>query len=95
MEDMYLSGKGSHSDGTLNLLLGKSFGNRVGIVTIKPTSIGVVIDGEVGISTSPSYFFRYNCGLFVLTASEIFCGASSLGGQDRKLLEYLRYTYLW
>jgi hypothetical protein len=37
---------------------------------------------------------NYNCGLFVLVACEIYCGASSPGPNERALLQYLRYRYL-
>eukprot|EP00644_Phytophthora_capsici_P019284 jgi/Phyca11/132892/e_gw1.255.8.1 len=36
----------------------------------------------------------YNCGLFVLVAFEMFCGANVPGKRSRSLLQYLRYRYL-
>ncbi|EGZ30736.1 hypothetical protein PHYSODRAFT_324050 [Phytophthora sojae] len=36
----------------------------------------------------------YNCGIYVLNAFEIFCGAEPLGHLDKKTLQCLRYRYL-
>ncbi|KAE9080927.1 hypothetical protein PF010_g22202 [Phytophthora fragariae] len=36
----------------------------------------------------------YNCGIYVLIAFEIFCGAEPLGHLDKKTLQCLRYRYL-
>ncbi|ETP53737.1 hypothetical protein F442_01382 [Phytophthora nicotianae P10297] len=36
----------------------------------------------------------YNCGVYVLLAFEIFCGAEPLGHVDKKTLQCLRYRYL-
>ncbi|ETM36636.1 hypothetical protein L914_16720 [Phytophthora nicotianae] len=36
----------------------------------------------------------YNCGIYVLLAFEISCGAQPLGHLDKKTLQYLRYRYL-
>ncbi|KAG3077192.1 hypothetical protein PC121_g7490 [Phytophthora cactorum] len=37
----------------------------------------------------------YNCGVYVLLAFEMFCGAESLGHLDKKSLQCLRYRYLY
>ncbi|KAG2940958.1 hypothetical protein PC117_g10382 [Phytophthora cactorum] len=36
----------------------------------------------------------YNCGVYVLLASKVFCGAEPLGRLDKKTLQCLRYRYL-
>ncbi|KAG3008492.1 hypothetical protein PC116_g13767 [Phytophthora cactorum] len=37
----------------------------------------------------------YNCGVYVLLAFEMFCGAEPLGHLDKKSLQCLRYRYLY
>ncbi|ETK88635.1 hypothetical protein F441_07280 [Phytophthora nicotianae CJ01A1] len=36
----------------------------------------------------------YNCGIYVLLAFEMFCGAEPLGHLDKKTLQCLHYRYL-
>ncbi|KAE8962565.1 hypothetical protein PR001_g29489 [Phytophthora rubi] len=36
----------------------------------------------------------YNCGVYVLLAFELFCGAEPLGYLSKKTLQWLRYRYL-
>ncbi|KAF1783777.1 hypothetical protein GQ600_12557 [Phytophthora cactorum] len=36
----------------------------------------------------------YNCGVYVLLAFKVFCGAEPLGHLDKKTLQCLRYRYL-
>ncbi|KAG1702270.1 hypothetical protein DVH05_010060 [Phytophthora capsici] len=37
---------------------------------------------------------NYNCGIYMLVAFEIFCGAESLSLLSKKEIQYLRYRYL-
>jgi hypothetical protein len=48
-----------------------------------------IYDSGLGIQTD-----NYNCGIYVLLAFEIFCGAEPLRLVDRRLLQCMRYRYL-
>ncbi|KAI9980283.1 hypothetical protein PInf_026464 [Phytophthora infestans] len=54
----------------------------------KPARVRAFESG-LGVQTD-----SYNCGIYVLLAFEMFCGAEPLGYLDKKTLQCLRYRYL-
>ncbi|ETI31934.1 hypothetical protein F443_21166 [Phytophthora nicotianae P1569] len=64
------------------------------LVHLLPTSVQTpfrvrVFDSGLGVQTD-----SYNCGIYVLLAFEMFCGAEPLGYVDKKTLQCLWYRYL-
>ncbi|KAE9296880.1 hypothetical protein PR003_g23647, partial [Phytophthora rubi] len=56
---------------------------------VRPSSRLVTHDPGLGIQSD-----RYNCGVYVLLAFEMFCGSEPLGHLDKKTLQCMRYRYL-
>ncbi|KAG1711277.1 hypothetical protein DVH05_008530 [Phytophthora capsici] len=49
VEQLDIGGKGTFGDATMKILLYKLFGGRENVVYIKPTSLGVIVNGSTAL----------------------------------------------